>query len=107
MSTIASARPNDPPDAVTLPRVEGRVEFRHVSFGYDPARLVLHDVNFVAAPGQTVALVGHTGGGKTSILNLIARFYEATCGRVMVEGTDVRELHLDDLRRRGLAIIYD
>ena len=59
-----------PADAVELPAIEGRVEFDHVTFGYDPDRPVLLDINFTAEPGQTVALVGHTGSGKTSIINL-------------------------------------
>ncbi len=73
----------DSPDAVT-PRLRGRVEFRGLSFGYDPKRLVLEDIDFTVEPGQTIALVGHTGSGKTSIINLVAKFYLPTVGRVAV-----------------------
>ncbi|MFO4987252.1 ATP-binding cassette domain-containing protein, partial [Salmonella enterica subsp. enterica serovar 1,4,[5],12:i:-] len=73
----------DPPDARILTSLEGRVEFQHVSFGYDPNRLVLEDIHFVAEPGQTIALVGHTGSGKSSIINLVAKFYLPTRGRLL------------------------
>ena len=71
---------DDPPGAIDVAAIAGRVELRNVHFGYDPERPVLHDVNFVAEPGQTVALVGHTGSGKTTIINLIAKFYLPTAG---------------------------
>ncbi len=93
----------DAPDAVALPKVAGhgtRVEFRNVSFGYDPARLVLHEVNFVAQPGQTVALVGHTGSGKSSIINLAAKFYLPTHGELFIDGREVRTLTSDSLHRQ-------
>jgi ATP-binding cassette subfamily B protein len=69
-----------------------RVEFRHVSFGYDPARLVLHDVSFTALPGQTIALVGHTGSGKSSIINLAAKFYLPTAGELRIDDREIRSL---------------
>jgi ATP-binding cassette subfamily B protein len=69
-----------------------RIEFRNVSFGYEPARLVLHDVSFAAAPGQTVALVGHTGSGKSSIINLVAKFYLPTAGELRVDGAEIRTI---------------
>ncbi len=69
-----------------------RVEFRNVSFAYDSGRVVLKDVSFVAEPGQTVALVGHTGSGKSSIINLLAKFYLPTAGEVFVDGRDMRTL---------------
>jgi len=93
----------DAPDAVALPKVAGqgaRVEFRKVSFGYDPARLVLHEVDFVAEPGQTVALVGHTGSGKTSIINLAAKFYLPTSGELFIDGREVRTITSDSLHRQ-------
>jgi ATP-binding cassette subfamily B protein len=86
----------DAPDAADLPAPGGgaakgaRVEFRSVSFGYDPSRLVLHDVNFTAEPGQTIALVGHTGSGKSSIINLVSKFYLPTSGEVFVDGWEIR-----------------
>jgi ATP-binding cassette subfamily B protein len=76
------------------------VEFRNLSFGYDPARQVLHDVNFVAEPGQTVALVGHTGSGKSSIINLAAKFYLPTAGEVFVDGREIRTITSLSLHRQ-------
>jgi ATP-binding cassette subfamily B protein len=93
----------DAADAVALPAIPGRgmrVEFRHVSFGYDPARPVLHDVDFVAEPGQTVALVGHTGSGKSSIINLAAKFYLPTQGELRIDGREVRTLTGHSLHRQ-------
>jgi ATP-binding cassette subfamily B protein len=73
----------DSPKATALPPIQGRVEFRGVCFEYEPARPVLTDINFIAEPGQTVALVGHTGSGKTTIVNLLQKFYLPTCGGVL------------------------
>jgi ATP-binding cassette subfamily B protein len=69
-----------------------RIEFDRVSFGYDPTRLVLHDVSFEALPGQTIALVGHTGSGKSSIINLAAKFYLPTAGELRVDGHEIRTI---------------
>jgi len=91
---------NDRPDAVRLTHLAGRVEFADVTFGYDPAVPVLHDVSFTAEPGQTVALVGHTGSGKTSIINLLAKFYLPTRGRLTIDGVDVYDLDTDALHRQ-------
>ncbi len=77
-----------------------RVEFRNVAFGYDPARLVLQDVSFVAEPGQNIALVGHTGSGKSSIINLAAKFYLPTRGEVFVDGREIRTLTSQSLHRQ-------
>ncbi len=89
----------DKPDAVTLPPIQGQVEFRDVSFRYfasgDP---VLQKVSFEAKPGQTIALLGGTGSGKTTIINLIPRFYDASEGAVLIDGCDVRDVTLDSLR---------
>jgi ATP-binding cassette subfamily B protein len=77
-----------------------RVEFRDVTFGYDPARSVLHEVNFIAEAGQTIALVGHTGSGKSSIINLVAKFYLPTDGQVLVDDRDLRTLTGKSLHRQ-------
>jgi ATP-binding cassette subfamily B protein len=77
-----------------------RVEFRHLTFGYDPARPVLHDINFTAEPGQTVALVGHTGSGKSSIVSLVAKFYLPTRGEVLIDGREIRTLTSHSLHRQ-------
>jgi ATP-binding cassette subfamily B protein len=93
----------DRPDAVDPGRLRGAIEFRDVSFAYDPAGKdgnQLEDVSFRVAPGETVALVGHTGAGKTSVINLLARFYEAQEGEVRLDGIDVRRLKLDALHRQ-------
>jgi ATP-binding cassette subfamily B protein len=89
----------DPPNAVTLSGMHGRVEFKALTFGYDPQRPVLHDINFVAEPGQTIALVGHTGSGKTSIINLIGKFYLPTSGELLIDGRDIRTIATDSIHR--------
>jgi ATP-binding cassette, subfamily B, multidrug efflux pump len=90
--------PEDPHDAPKLGAAKGRISFEHVTFAYDPGRPILHDVDFRVEPGMTVALVGPTGAGKTTIASLIPRFYDATEGRVLIDGRDVRELARKDLR---------
>src|SRR5262245_8064429 len=89
----------DKPGAVALPAIDGRVEFKDVTFRYfgggDP---VLKQVSFTAEPGQTIALLGATGSGKTTIINLIPRFYDASAGAVLIDGHDVRDGTLDSLR---------
>ena len=95
----------DLPDAQPLPRIRGEVEFDHVTFGYAPDRPVLHDVCFTARPGQTYALVGATGSGKSSIISLIARFYQPQQGRVLVDGHDIRHVQGESLNRQtGLVL---
>lgn len=87
------------PDAYPLPPIQGRVEFRNVTFRYfGSSEPVLRDVSFVAEPGQTVALLGATGSGKTSIINLIPRFYDVSEGAVLIDGHDVRDVTIDSLR---------
>jgi len=90
--------PADPPEARKVGRIEGRVTFENVTFAYEPGRPVLRDVDFEIAPGQTVALVGPTGAGKTTIASLIPRFYDATNGAVSIDGRDVRAYARKDLR---------
>lgn len=90
----------DPPDAIVLDDLRGEVEFQNVTFGYDPQRPVLHNFNFQATPGQTIALVGHTGSGKTTIINLVSKFYRADQGRVLIDGHDIKTLSGDGLHRR-------
>lgn len=77
-----------------------RVEFRNVSFGYDPTRLVLREINFTALPGQTIALVGHTGSGKSSIINLVSKFYLPTGGELLLDGHEIRLVTSHSLHRQ-------
>ncbi len=88
------------PDAVELPEIRGRVEFQDVSCAYHPGRPVLEHVSFSVEPGQMVALVGATGSGKTTVANLLPRFYDVTSGRVLIDGYDVRDVQLQSLRRQ-------
>ena len=95
----------DLPNAVDLPRMRGRVEFQNVRFAYDPERPVLRDIDFTAEPGQTIALVGHTGSGKTSIINLIAKFYLPSSGRLMIDDYEIRDVTADSLHRQlGIVV---
>jgi ATP-binding cassette subfamily B protein len=89
----------DAPDAIELNSVRGDVEFRDVSFGYDTDRPVLHNVSFRAKTGHVIALVGHTGSGKSSIINLICRFYLANSGDVLIDGHNIRQLSSKSLHR--------
>ncbi|MCL6431860.1 MAG: ABC transporter ATP-binding protein/permease [Anaerolineae bacterium] len=91
---------SDAPHARPLPPIKGRVAFENVSFAYFSGQKVLDGVSFVAEPGQVVALLGATGSGKTTIINLIPRFYDATEGRVTIDGYDVRDVTLESLRRQ-------
>ncbi len=91
----------DKPDAIELPPVEGRVEFDDVTFRYfDSTSPVLSHIKFAAEPGQTVALLGSTGSGKTTIINLIPRFYDVSEGAVRIDGHDVRDVTIESLRRQ-------
>jgi ATP-binding cassette subfamily B protein/subfamily B ATP-binding cassette protein MsbA len=99
--------PPDAPDAVALARAEGRLGFENVSFAYTPAQPVLRDVSFEVAPGQTVALVGKTGAGKTTIASLIPRFYDVTGGAVRLDGHDVRTLTRYSLRGQLARVLQE
>jgi ATP-binding cassette subfamily B protein len=97
----------DAPDARELAPGPGRVQFEGVTFGYDPLRPVLHDVELELEPGRTVALIGHTGAGKTTLASLIPRFYDVGRGRVTVDEQDVRSVTLRSLRREIGVIAQD
>ena len=98
----------DRPDAVVLDRdLEPQVEFRHVTFGYKPGHPILHDISFVAARRQVVALVGPTGSGKTSTAALAHRFYDVWEGEVLVGGRDVRDIAIDSLGRTIAMVLQE
>ena len=92
------------PKAQILPPIAGRVVYDHVNFSYaakpDPTNLVLRDINLVAEHGQSIALVGETGAGKSTLVNLIPRFYDVTSGRIMIDGVDTSTVTLASLRRQ-------
>ena len=90
----------DVADAIRLEPIQGRVTFEDVSFGYDGVRQVLRSVSFDVEPGEMIGLVGPSGGGKTTVTNLIARFYDVTAGRILVDGVDVRTLEAGHFRRQ-------
>ncbi|MEZ5627026.1 MAG: ABC transporter ATP-binding protein/permease [Rhodocyclaceae bacterium] len=89
----------DKPDATRLAADDATVRFENVSFAYDPARPILFDVDFEIPAGKTVAVVGHSGSGKSTLARLLFRFYDVTGGRITVNGTDIRDLQQDSLRR--------
>lgn len=97
----------DKADAQTMPPIKGRVELEHVFAEYKPGEPVLRDVNIVAEPGQTVAIVGPTGAGKTTISNLIPRFYDVTFGAVKIDGVDVRDVTAASLRQQIGIVLQD
>jgi len=90
----------DSPQAIEMPTIKGEVNFNHLSFAYRPGVEVLHDIDLTVNPGETVAIVGRTGAGKSSLMNLIARFYEVEKGEVTVDGYDVRSVTQQSLRRQ-------
>jgi len=90
---------SDRPGADELPPGEGRVRYEHVWFEYAPGRPVLQDIDLELEPGRTVALIGHTGSGKTTVASLVPRFYDVSKGRLTIDGADVRDVKLESLRR--------
>jgi ATP-binding cassette subfamily B protein len=90
----------DRPDAIEMPPAGGEIAFQHVSFGYEPDKDVLHDINLTVKPGETVAIAGQTGSGKSSLVSLTARFYEVEKGKVTVDGHDVRSVTQQSLRKQ-------
>lgn len=90
-----------------LGQIEGRVEFKNVSFHYDPEKPVLKNISFTAHPGETIALVGETGSGKTTIINLLARFYDPVKGQVLIDGQDIKHVQLDSLREKVGIMLQD
>ncbi|CVI72959.1 putative ABC transporter ATP-binding protein [Eubacteriaceae bacterium CHKCI004] len=97
----------DPAHPVSLPRAEGRIAFDHISFGYDPSQLLMKDINFTASPGQKIAVVGSTGAGKTTLVNLLMRFYEINRGKISIDGISVADMTRSELRRNFGMVLQD
>ena len=98
----------DPPTPAALPNpIRARITFEHVRFGYDKNNPLMHDVNLIAHPGQKIAIVGATGAGKTTLINLLMRFYEINGGRITLDGIDTRNLARSDLRRQFGMVLQD
>ncbi|MGH9518089.1 MAG: ABC transporter ATP-binding protein, partial [Terriglobales bacterium] len=90
-----------------MPAAQGRIEFDHVWFAYRGEEWILRDVSFVAEPGTSLAIVGHTGAGKTTMISLLLRFYDVQRGRILLDGVDIRSLELRELRRRFGVVLQD
>lgn len=97
----------DAPDAVTMPPIRGKVTFENVTFGYEKDKMVLHNVSFTVNPGESVALVGPTGAGKSTIVNLISRFYNVNEGKVLIDGQDISKVTLHSLRSQMGIMLQD
>jgi ATP-binding cassette subfamily B protein len=106
---IIDARPEimDSPQPVEFETIQGEVDFEHVSFGYVPEVTVIKDMTLKAKPGQMIALVGPTGAGKTTIVNLLTRFYEIQDGKISIDGVDIRDVRKDDLRKKLGLVLQD
>lgn len=107
----SDATPGSPaalvPETLVPGAVAGRVTFEHVTFSYSPGTPVVKDLSFTVEPGQTVAIVGHTGAGKTTVVNLLMRFYELDSGRILVDSTDIATIPRDDLRSAFGTVLQD
>jgi ATP-binding cassette subfamily B multidrug efflux pump len=97
----------DEDDAVSIEAIEGAVVFSHVSFSYDVGKVTLSDISFVAQPGETVAIIGPTGAGKTSLIQLLSRFYEADSGSITVDGRDITSIKRESLRSHMAFVLQD
>jgi ATP-binding cassette subfamily B protein len=103
----AAEQSADPPAPATLPAVRGEVRFEHVGFRYKPEQPLIEDLSLVAKPGQTVAIVGPTGAGKTTLVNLVMRFYELDTGRITIDGVDIAQLTRRELRAEIGMVLQD
>lgn len=101
------ANVTDKPGAPSLGTISGHVEFKDVTFGYDPDMPILHSVNIEARPDETIALVGPTGAGKSSVINLLCRFYDIQGGRILVDGQDIRDVTTQSLRQNLGIVLQD
>ena len=94
-------------DALTMPKIKGEVTFKNVSFSYDENNMVLNNVNFKVKPGETIALVGPTGAGKTTIVNLLSRFYDPTMGQVLIDNKNIKHVDIESLRSQMGIMLQD
>lgn len=99
--------PADKKNAVKISDAAGDVELKDVEFGYLPEKIVLHDLSLHAKPGQTVAIVGPTGAGKTTIINLLMRFYDVNSGEIFVDNNEIRDIARDSLRNNYTMVLQD
>ncbi|MCX7714690.1 MAG: ABC transporter ATP-binding protein/permease [Clostridia bacterium] len=106
---LLDEKPNvkDADDAVDMPVINGDIEFRNVCFAYEPKQMILNNVNFNVKQGETIALVGPTGAGKTTIINLLSRFYNLTDGTIFIDGIDISKVTLKSLRRQMGVMLQD
>ena len=104
---IMESEPEHDRPGATEPDMSGDIVFEHVSFGYEAGKPIIRDLNFTAKRGQTVAIVGPTGAGKSTIINLLMRFYDPDHGRILLDGVDIRTLRREDLRRNMAMVLQD
>jgi len=97
----------DKPDAVAMPRIEGQVEMKAVRFSYDKNQSILEDISIDVQPGEMIGLVGHSGAGKSTIINLLSRFYDVKDGQILIDGVDIRKIKTDDLRRQIGVVLQE
>lgn len=97
----------DHPEVITLPRIEGRVEFRDVNFSYEPGKPILKDLSFTIEPGEMIGLAGHSGAGKSTLINLICRFYDIESGQILIDGHDTKDVSLKSLRDQIGVVLQD
>jgi len=95
------------PKAVAMPRIDGHVELRNVRFSYDKNQIVLDDVSIKVEPGEMIGLVGHSGAGKSTIINLLSRFYDVMDGEILIDGVNIRDIDLGDLRRQIGVVLQE
>ncbi|NQT91895.1 MAG: ABC transporter ATP-binding protein [Lentisphaerae bacterium] len=106
---IIDAEPEiqDAPTAVAMPDIQGAIEFRNVSFGYEPHKKVLKNIDLAIQPKEMIGLAGHSGVGKSTTMNLICRFYDVDEGEILVDGVDIRNIRYDDLRNQMGIVLQE
>ena len=100
-------QPDESDKTLTIKNVKGKVEFRHVNFGYSPDKEIIHDFNFIAQPGEKIAIVGQTGAGKTTIVNLLMRFYEVNDGEILIDDVPIQNMNRSYVRSLFGMVLQD